>query len=80
MFAIRDKDYIIDITIVTERNSTKAHVQKINKHKLFQEIRDKRWIEQVKIIQSITINELVYKKWIEELRKIELKINFTKNN
>ena len=53
---------------------------KINKHKLFQEIRDKRWIEQVKIIQSITINELVYKKWIEELRKIELKINFTKNN
>ena len=53
---------------------------KINKHKLFQEIRDKRWIEQVKIIQSITINGFVYKKWIEELRKIELKTNFTQNN
>ena len=77
---LNNKAYIIDVTIVTEKNSTKAYAQKINKYKALQEIiREKRGIKKVKIIPVIiTINDFIYKISIEELKELELEIYFTK--
>ena len=70
-----EKAYIINVTIVTEWQPKHMH----NKYKPLQElIRDKR-IKQIKIIPVvITINGFIYKKSLDELRKLELKIDFTK--
>ena len=75
---LNNKAYIINVTIVIENNSTKAYAQ--NKYKALQEIiRDKRGIKKVKIIQVIiTINGFIYKISIEELKDLELEIDFTK--
>ena len=40
---------------------------------------DKRWIKKVKIIPVIiTINGFIYKRSMEELKELELEIDFTK--
>ena len=71
---------IIDIAIVDDPNINKGYIHKLNAYKeLANQLREKLKLTKIKIVPVIaTINGLVNKQTVADLKEIDIKINWKK--